>query len=90
MCGQWMIGSGVDGHELDQAILSALFRSRHLPAPEQLSLALAWNRVDIARSEIFVYGQEWPEGALEVPFLFCRHSSWCSVLNLVSYLNSMA
>ena len=30
-----------------------------------MSLALAWNRVDIARSEIFVYGQEWPEGALE-------------------------
>lgn len=54
-----------DGHDLDQAILSALFRSRHLSAPEQLSLALAWNRVDIARSEIFVYGQEWPEGTLE-------------------------
>ena len=32
---------------------------------EQLCLALAWNRVDIARSEIFVYGQEWAEGALE-------------------------
>uniref|UniRef100_A0A8K9V9Z9 Transient receptor potential cation channel, subfamily M, member 1a n=1 Tax=Oncorhynchus mykiss TaxID=8022 RepID=A0A8K9V9Z9_ONCMY len=25
-------------------------------APDQLSLALAWNRVDIARSQIFVYG----------------------------------
>ena len=54
-----------DGHELDHSILSALFRSRHLSASEQLSLALAWNRVDIARSEIFVYGQEWTEGALE-------------------------
>ena len=32
---------------------------------EQLCLALAWNRVDIARSDIFVYGQEWAEGALE-------------------------
>ena len=54
-----------DGHELDHSILSALFRARHLSAAEQLCLALAWNRVDIARSEIFVYGQEWAEGALE-------------------------
>lgn len=28
-------------------------------------MALTWNRVDIARSEIFVYGQEWPHGALD-------------------------
>lgn len=48
--------------ELDQTILTALFKSQHLSPPEQLSLALTWNRVDIARSEIFVYGQEWPHG----------------------------
>lgn len=29
-------------------------------ASDQLSLALAWNRVDIARSQIFVYGLHWP------------------------------
>ena len=52
-------------HNLDQAILTSIFTSRHLSSPKQLSLAIAWNRVDIARSEIFVYGQEWPEGALE-------------------------
>ncbi|XP_014228067.1 transient receptor potential cation channel trpm isoform X2 [Trichogramma pretiosum] len=51
--------------ELDQTILTALFRSQQLSAAEQLSLALIWNRVDIARSEIFVYGQKWPPGALE-------------------------
>ncbi|XP_017773710.1 PREDICTED: transient receptor potential cation channel trpm isoform X3 [Nicrophorus vespilloides] len=51
--------------ELDQTILTALFKAQHLTPSEQLSLALTWNRVDIARSEIFVYGQEWPEGALE-------------------------
>uniref|UniRef100_A0A1Y1MC38 Transient receptor potential cation channel trpm n=2 Tax=Photinus pyralis TaxID=7054 RepID=A0A1Y1MC38_PHOPY len=50
--------------ELDQTILTALFKSQHLSPSEQLSLALTWNRVDIARSEIFVYGQEWPTGAL--------------------------
>ena len=55
----------MDGHDLDAAILSALFRSRHLSATEKLCLTLAWNRVDIARSEIFVYGQEWQEGALD-------------------------
>ncbi|XP_058838514.1 transient receptor potential cation channel trpm isoform X8 [Topomyia yanbarensis] len=56
-----------EGHvqELDQTILTALFKSQHLSPPEQLSLALTWNRVDIARSEIFVYGQEWPHGALD-------------------------
>ncbi|XP_067002827.1 transient receptor potential cation channel trpm isoform X2 [Anabrus simplex] len=51
--------------ELDQTILTALFTSQHLTPTEQLSLALTWNRVDIARSEIFVYGQEWPQGALD-------------------------
>lgn len=51
--------------ELDQTILTALFKSQHLSPPEQLSLALTWNRVDIAQSEIFVYGQEWPHGALD-------------------------
>ncbi|XP_075216680.1 transient receptor potential cation channel, subfamily M isoform X1 [Lycorma delicatula] len=51
--------------ELDQTILTALFKSQHLSPSEQLSLALTWNRVDIARSEIFVYGQEWPAGALD-------------------------
>ncbi|CAO1309963.1 unnamed protein product [Diamesa hyperborea] len=51
--------------ELDQTIITALFKSQHLSPPEQLSLALTWNRVDIARTEIFVYGQEWPHGSLD-------------------------
>ncbi|XP_034942381.1 transient receptor potential cation channel trpm isoform X2 [Chelonus insularis] len=51
--------------ELDQTILTALFKSQQLSPTEQLSLALIWNRVDIARSEIFVYGQKWPPGALD-------------------------
>lgn len=55
----------VDSQELDQTILTALFKSQHLSPPEQLSLALTWNRVDIAKSEIFVYGQEWPLGSLD-------------------------
>ncbi|XP_077512947.1 transient receptor potential cation channel, subfamily M [Amblyomma americanum] len=51
--------------ELDQAVLSALLKGQYLPPVDQLNLALTWNRADIARSEIFVYGQEWPPGALE-------------------------
>uniref|UniRef100_A0A8B9Q0P2 Transient receptor potential cation channel subfamily M member 3 n=1 Tax=Apteryx owenii TaxID=8824 RepID=A0A8B9Q0P2_APTOW len=34
--------------------------STNASAPDQLSLALAWNRVDIARSQIFVFGLHWP------------------------------
>ncbi|XP_067127753.1 transient receptor potential cation channel trpm isoform X2 [Centruroides vittatus] len=50
--------------ELDEAVLTALLKGQHLPAPDQLQLALTWNRVDIARKEIFIYGQEWPAGSL--------------------------
>ena len=32
---------------------------QNLNASDQLNLALTWNRADIARSHIFVYGQEW-------------------------------
>lgn len=49
--------------DVDHAILTALLKSRgNLSPASQLSLALAWNRVDIARSEIFVLGTDWPTG----------------------------
>ena len=51
--------------ELDHTILNALFKSQHLSPTEQLSLALTWNREDIARSEIFRYGVEWETGNLD-------------------------
>ncbi|KAG8229410.1 hypothetical protein J437_LFUL000931, partial [Ladona fulva] len=63
--------------ELDQTILTALFKSQHLSPSEQLSLALAWNRVDIARSEIFVYGQEWPP---------VNHKNWYSCVQRINKL----
>ncbi|XP_078670939.1 transient receptor potential cation channel subfamily M member 1-like [Branchiostoma floridae x Branchiostoma belcheri] len=59
--------------DIDLAILTALLKGpniikqvpeavigQRLSAPEQLNLALTWDRVDIARSQIFVYGQKWP------------------------------
>ncbi|KAL5005502.1 hypothetical protein ScPMuIL_018958 [Solemya velum] len=51
--------------DIDLAILTALLKGTNANAPDQLSLVLTWDRVDIARSHIFVYGQEWPEGSLE-------------------------
>lgn len=51
-----------EGSELDQSILSALLYSKCLSPPEQLSLALTWNRVDIARSHVFNEDVEWPQG----------------------------
>ncbi|KAJ8414965.1 hypothetical protein AAFF_G00024880 [Aldrovandia affinis] len=54
---------GSEGHQdIDLAILTALLKGANASAPDQLSLALAWNRVDIARSQIFIYGQQWPSG----------------------------
>nr|XP_032800301.1 transient receptor potential cation channel subfamily M member 3-like isoform X4 [Petromyzon marinus] len=61
---------GSEGHQdIDLAILTALLKGTNASAPDQLSLALAWNRVDIARSQIFVYGQHWPVGSLEQAML---------------------
>uniref|UniRef100_A0A8R1DWQ5 LSDAT_euk domain-containing protein n=1 Tax=Caenorhabditis japonica TaxID=281687 RepID=A0A8R1DWQ5_CAEJA len=45
--------------ELDHAIMSCLLKGRNLSPPEQLQLALAWNRADVARTEIFATGTEW-------------------------------
>ncbi|XP_077377002.1 transient receptor potential cation channel subfamily M member 3 isoform X5 [Festucalex cinctus] len=61
---------GSEGHQdIDLAILTALLKGVNASAPDQLSLALAWNRVDIARSQIFIYGQQWPVGSLEQAML---------------------
>ncbi len=49
-------------------------------APDQLSLALTWNRVDIARSHIFVYGQEWPvssqRSSPSCPWTIPKEADW--------------
>jgi len=54
-------------------------------APDQLSLALAWNRVDIARNQIFVYGHNLPVSEIcdfskhtqEMRQLFLRDFKMC-------------
>ncbi|XP_059155361.1 transient receptor potential cation channel subfamily M member 1-like [Physella acuta] len=63
------MGDREDSKDIDLAILTALLKGTTASAVDQLNLALTWDRVDIARSHIFVYGQEWPEGALEVAMM---------------------
>ncbi|XP_035868826.1 transient receptor potential cation channel subfamily M member 1 isoform X5 [Phyllostomus discolor] len=60
---------GAEGQQdMEMAILTALLKGTNASAPDQLSLALAWNRVDIARSQIFVFGPHWPPlGSLAPP-----------------------
>ncbi|XP_040925996.1 transient receptor potential cation channel subfamily M member 1-like isoform X2 [Betta splendens] len=52
---------GSEGQQdIEMSILTALLKGTNASASDQLSLALAWNRVDIARSQIFVCGHHWP------------------------------
>ncbi|VDN01629.1 unnamed protein product [Thelazia callipaeda] len=45
--------------DVDHAILSVILKGQNLSSADQLALTLIWNRVDIARSDIFVPGQNW-------------------------------
>uniref|UniRef100_A0A3B5KR41 Transient receptor potential cation channel, subfamily M, member 1b n=1 Tax=Takifugu rubripes TaxID=31033 RepID=A0A3B5KR41_TAKRU len=57
---------GSEGQQdIEMAILTALLKGTNASAADQLSLALAWNRVDIARNHIFVYGHNLPVNSLE-------------------------
>ena len=42
-----------------QKCVFLLFTAQHASAADQLSLALIWNRADIARTEIFTDDQKW-------------------------------
>ncbi|KAM6931406.1 transient receptor potential cation channel subfamily M member 6 [Xenentodon cancila] len=53
----------------DVAILSATLKGTNASPAEQLSVALAWDRADIAQKDILVYGQHWQVGALEKAML---------------------
>uniref|UniRef100_H2T3X9 Transient receptor potential cation channel, subfamily M, member 1a n=1 Tax=Takifugu rubripes TaxID=31033 RepID=H2T3X9_TAKRU len=57
---------GLEGQQdIEMSILTALLKGTNASAADQLSLALAWNRVDIARSQIFVFGLHAPVNSLE-------------------------
>ncbi|XP_038077470.1 transient receptor potential cation channel subfamily M member 1-like [Patiria miniata] len=54
-----------DDIDIDVAILTALLKAQTRSYVDQLSLCLTWNRADIAKSQIFVHGRDWPENVLE-------------------------
>ncbi|KAG8512994.1 Transient receptor potential cation channel subfamily M member 6, partial [Galemys pyrenaicus] len=58
-----------ESQDLDLAILTALLKGTNLSASEQLNLAMAWDRVDIAKKHILIYGQHWQPGSLEQAML---------------------
>ncbi|KTG43804.1 hypothetical protein cypCar_00045703 [Cyprinus carpio] len=47
-----------DHQDIDVAILKALLKGTNASAFDQLVLTLAWDRVDIAKDHIFVYGRQ--------------------------------
>lgn len=56
---------GEENQELDLAILTSLIQGQNSSIVEKLGLVMSWDRADIARSHLFVYGQEWPKGVLD-------------------------
>uniref|UniRef100_A0AAQ5YZY1 non-specific serine/threonine protein kinase n=1 Tax=Amphiprion ocellaris TaxID=80972 RepID=A0AAQ5YZY1_AMPOC len=50
--------SSEEHQDIDVAILRALLQGTNASAFDQLVLTLAWDRVDIAKNHVFVYGQQ--------------------------------
>ncbi|CAJ0948690.1 unnamed protein product, partial [Mesorhabditis belari] len=50
--------------DVDHAILTAILKRQNLSLPDQLALALAWNRVDVAKACLASSGRAWPAQCL--------------------------
>ncbi|KAG9341288.1 hypothetical protein JZ751_019390 [Albula glossodonta] len=59
-----------DHQDIDVAILRALLKGTNATAFDQLVLTLAWDRVDIAKNHVFVYGQQLLKQSSTNPTLF--------------------
>ncbi|XP_054628683.1 transient receptor potential cation channel subfamily M member 6 isoform X3 [Dunckerocampus dactyliophorus] len=53
----------------DAAILTTTLKGTKASSAEQLNVALAWDRADIAQKDVLVYGQNWQVGSLEQAML---------------------
>ncbi|XP_040010263.1 transient receptor potential cation channel subfamily M member 6 isoform X9 [Xiphias gladius] len=53
----------------DAAILTTTLKGTKASPAEQLSMALVWDRADIAQKDVLVYGQHWQVGSLEQAML---------------------
>lgn len=58
-----------DQNAPDAAILTATLKGTKVCPADQLSMALAWDRADIAQKDVLVYGQHWQVGSLEQAML---------------------
>uniref|UniRef100_A0A8C3ABP1 non-specific serine/threonine protein kinase n=1 Tax=Cyclopterus lumpus TaxID=8103 RepID=A0A8C3ABP1_CYCLU len=61
--------SSDEHQDIDVAILRALLQGTNASAFDQLVLTLAWDRVDIAKNHVFVYGQQLLVSSLEQAML---------------------
>ncbi|CAJ1067967.1 transient receptor potential cation channel subfamily M member 6 isoform X3 [Xyrichtys novacula] len=53
----------------DAAILTATLKGTKVSPAEQLSMALAWDRADIAQKDVLMFRQHWQVGSLEQAML---------------------
>ncbi|KAL4228805.1 Transient receptor putative cation channel subfamily M member 2 [Mactra antiquata] len=51
--------------KIDVAMLQALLKANKNQVMDQLRLALAWNRIDVVKSDIFTDDKRWPTGSLD-------------------------
>uniref|UniRef100_A0A8C2D9I4 non-specific serine/threonine protein kinase n=1 Tax=Cyprinus carpio TaxID=7962 RepID=A0A8C2D9I4_CYPCA len=58
-----------DLQEADVAILTTSLRGTRASPEGQLNITLAWDRADVAKDSILVYGQQWQVGSLEQTML---------------------
>lgn len=58
-----------DQQKPDAAILTTTLKGTNASPAAQLSMALAWDRADIAQKHILMYGQHWQVGSLEQAML---------------------
>uniref|UniRef100_A0A672N6Z3 non-specific serine/threonine protein kinase n=1 Tax=Sinocyclocheilus grahami TaxID=75366 RepID=A0A672N6Z3_SINGR len=58
-----------DLQEADVTILTTSLRGTRASPEEQLNITLAWDRADVAKHNILVYGQQWQVGSLEQTML---------------------
>uniref|UniRef100_A0A7N6A7H5 non-specific serine/threonine protein kinase n=1 Tax=Anabas testudineus TaxID=64144 RepID=A0A7N6A7H5_ANATE len=61
--------SSEEHQDIDVAILRALLQGTNASSFDQLALTLAWDRVDIAKNHVFVYGQQLLVSSLEQAML---------------------
>ncbi|KAL5010117.1 hypothetical protein ScPMuIL_012422 [Solemya velum] len=59
------LDSKQSSRDIDISILKALLKANKNQVMDQLKLALAWNRIDVAKSEIFTDDKQWPTGSLD-------------------------